>query len=51
MRLNHDYVRDILLFIEKDLDYKDSSNPNYRNELPLDSYLFRISFLNTIKKN
>jgi hypothetical protein len=25
MKLNHDYVRDILLFIEKELDYKDNS--------------------------
>lgn len=33
MRLNADYVRDILLYIEKNLDYKDSSNPNYHNEL------------------
>lgn len=26
MRLNHDYIRDILLFIEKELDYEDSDS-------------------------
>ena len=44
MRLNHDYVRDILLFIEKDLDYKDSSNPNYRDELPFGQLLVSDKF-------
>lgn len=28
MKLNHDYVRDILLYIENNIGYKDSSNPN-----------------------
>ena len=33
MKLNADYVRDILLYIEKNLDYQEPTNPNYHNEL------------------
>ena len=35
MRLNHDYVRDILLFIEKEFDYEDSESqtPHKHKEL------------------
>lgn len=35
MKLNHDYVRDILLFIENYLDYKDtdSANPHVHREI------------------
>jgi hypothetical protein len=34
MRLNYDYVRSILLFIEKELDYKGNTEcPTYHNEI------------------
>lgn len=33
MRLNHDYVRDILLYIEEKLNYEDSSNPAYHKNI------------------
>ena len=33
MRLNHDYVRDILLYIEEKLEYEDPSNPAYHEEM------------------
>ncbi len=40
MKLNHDYVRDILLYIEENLDYedKDSETP-YRHKIITDSEL------------
>lgn len=34
MKLNHDYVRDILLFIEEELDYQcNTKTPTYHNEI------------------
>ena len=33
MRLNHDCIRDILLYIEKKLDYEDPSNPTYHKDI------------------
>ena len=33
MRLNHDYVRNILLFIEEELDYQNTKTPTYHNEI------------------
>lgn len=33
MRLNHDYVRSILIFIEKELDYQNTKIPTYHREI------------------
>lgn len=33
MKLNADCVRDILLYIEENVNYEDSSNPTFHNEL------------------
>ena len=50
MRLNHDYVRDILLYIEKNLDYKDSSNPSYHKEMIFGKLLADDTFCNHNKE-
>lgn len=44
MRLNHDYVRDILLFIEEELDYKDTKTPTYHNEISDSDLINNIKF-------
>lgn len=44
MRLNHDYVRNILLFIEKELDYKDDRIPTYHNEISDSDLISNIKF-------
>lgn len=51
MRLNHDYVRDILLFIERELDYKDSeSQTPYKHKEITDGQLVCNSHFKTYNK-
>lgn len=33
MKLNHDYVRSILMFIEEELDYQNTKIPTYHQEI------------------
>lgn len=44
MKLNHDYIRDILLYIENNLDYENPSNPRYHDELLFGKLLSDDSF-------
>ena len=51
MRLNPDYVRDILLFIEKELDYEDAENqtPHIHKEIT-DGQLVSNQYFSTYNK-
>lgn len=44
MRLNHDYVRNILLVIEEELDYQNTKAPKYHNEISDSDLISNVKF-------
>lgn len=45
MRLNHDYVRDILLFIEQELEYNDTKTPIHHKEITHSDLISNVKLL------